>query len=189
MLKVIVPKTEFFDENTWEILTVGPVEVSLEHSLISLAKWESKWEKSFLEHVDEQNEAEMVDYLNCMALSKGVPPLVFSAIWETNTLRNQVMSYINAPMTAVKFKDYLNDKSSKSKIRDTLTADLIYYNMIAYGIPFECEKWHLNRLLTLIRVCSIKNSFGKKTMSNAELARRNRELNATRHKAKGRRRR
>lgn len=146
--------------------------LSLEHSLVSLSKWESKWCKPFL-HTDEKTTEETLDYIKCMTLTQNVDPSVYDKLTKQHIL--QINEYIEAPMTATTFSE---DKNGK-KNREIVTAELIYYWMIAYNIPFECQKWHLNRLITLVRVCGIKNAPPKKT-SKKDLASRYAALNAQR---------
>lgn len=130
--------------------------LKLEHSLVSLSKWESKWCKPFLSK-DEMTDEETLDYIKFMTLSKNVDPEVYDHITSANI--RQIKAYINAPMTATTFKEERKSKRNS----EIITAELIYYWMIALGIPFECRKWHLNKLLTLIRVCNVKNQPPKKT--------------------------
>lgn len=178
MLEIIVPGREFFDEDKNEFVITKSTKLTLEHSLISLSKWESKWEKPFLS--SDKTVPETIDYIRCMTLTQNVDPLVYNSLNNENI--QDVVKYIEAPMTATKVKAQKHARNS-----ETVTAELIYYWMIALNIPFECQKWHLNKLLTLIEVCSIKNQPQKK-MSRSEILRSNRELNAARrakYKTKG----
>lgn len=174
MLQITIPATEQFNEETNEFVTTKPQTLQLEHSLISLSKWESKWCKSFLSSKTKTNE-EMIDYVRCMTITPNVKPEVYYYLSAENVAA--VNAYIDAPMTATVF----NDVDSKGRQRDVITSELIYYWMIANNIPFECQKWHLNRLITLIRVCNIKNNPGKK-MSKREIMTRNASLNAARRR-------
>ena len=174
MLQITIPATEQFNEETNEFVTTKPQTLQLEHSLISLSKWESKWCKSFLSSKTKTNE-EMIDYVRCMTITPNVKPEVYYYLSAKNVAA--VNAYIDAPMTATVF----NDVDSKGRQRDVITSELIYYWMIANNIPFECQKWHLNRLITLIRVCNIKNNPGKK-MSKREIMTRNASLNAARRR-------
>jgi hypothetical protein len=171
MLTIVVSGVEMFNDTTQEFTTEGDVVLELEHSLVSLSKWESKHEKPFLGSDDKTIE-EVLEYVKFMTLTK-VPEETFSRLSEANV--EEINNYINAKMTATWF----NDQPGTPQSREVITAELIYYWMIAFQIPFECETWHLNRLFTLIRVCNIKQSKPKK-MSRAEIAARNRELNAQR---------
>lgn len=173
MLKIILPEVEKFNEETSEFIYSPSIELQLEHSLISISKWESKWEKSFLATQDKTTE-EALDYIRCMS-NEDIP---FDTI-KNLSARNitDINNYINSPMTATKF--FEDNKTGGS--RETVTAELIYYWMITLNIPMECQYWHLNRLLTLIRVCNVKNSPPKK-MSKQEILSRNAALNAARKK-------
>ena len=163
---------EGWDEKTEQFVDGKTQTLQLEHSLVSLSKWESKWEKPFFSKADKSYE-EILDYIKFMTISKNVDPSVYSHLSRDNI--REINEYIEAPMTATTFA---KDKN-QSKSREIITSELIYYWMIALNIPFECQKWHLNRLLTLIRVCNIKNSPPKK-MSKRDLASRNAQLNAAR---------
>lgn len=174
MLRIIVPKTLLWDEENEEFIDIKEQTLQLEHSLVSLSKWESKWCKVFLSN-DEKTFEETLDYIRCMTLTQNVNPLVYKCLTADNIA--MVNAYIEAPMTATVFREDKNGKVG----REIVTAELIYYWMIALNIPFECQKWHLNRLLTLIRVCNIKNTPTKK-MSKSEIMRQNAELNAKRKK-------
>lgn len=179
MLTITVPDKEWFNNETEEFLYVKGATITMEHSLLSLAKWESKWQKAFLDRIEELTPEEMIDYFRCMTINSKVDSSIYAAIWNDLKLRSMVMEYINNPMSAVKFKE---DKGRpNSSIKDSITSDIVYYWMVANNIPFECEKWHVNRLITLIRICGMKNN-PEKTMSNQELFRRNKALNAARRK-------
>jgi hypothetical protein len=172
MLKIIVPGVEMYDDQRQEFITVGDVKLELEHSLVSLSKWESFFEKPFLGEVDKTMD-EVLGYIKAMTLTPEVPEEAFHKLSENNIL--EINEYIDANMTATWF----HEAPGAPRSRDVITAEVIYYWMITFQIPFECELWHLNRLFTLIRVCNIKQAKPKK-MSRAEIAARNRELNAQR---------
>jgi hypothetical protein len=172
MLTIVVPGVEMFSNTAQEFSTQGDVVLELEHSLVSLSKWESKHEKPFLGKEDKSSE-EVLDYIKAMTLTPEVPEDVWQKLNEDNI--TAINNYIDAKMSATWFSDI----QPRAANREMITAELIYYWMIAYQIPFECETWHLNRLFTLIRVCSIKQAKPKK-MSRTEMAARNRELNAQR---------
>ena len=174
MLQITIPATEMYDDSIDEFVYVKEQTLQLEHSLVSLSKWESKWCKSFIGSKNLSDE-ETIDYIRCMTLNKNVDSEVYKRLTPSNV--REIEKYIAAPMTATYFSD---DKKSKSS-RETVTSELIYYWMIALNIPFECQKWHLNRLLTLIRVCNVKNQPPKK-MNKREIMSRNAALNAARRK-------
>lgn len=171
MLTILVPGVEMFNEKFQEFITVGDVTMDLEHSLVSLSKWESKYEKPFLGK--KKTTEETYDYIRFMTLTPDLPPEIYNDLTQSNL--EEINTYIDAKMTATWF----SEAPGAPKSRDVITAELIYYWMIVFQIPFECENWHLNRLFTLIRVCNIKQSKPKK-MSRSEIAARNRELNARR---------
>lgn len=173
MLKIILPEVEKFNEETSEFIYSPSIELQLEHSLISISKWESKWEKSFLATQDKTTE-ETLDYIRCMS-NEDISLDTIKNLSARNI--TDINNYINSPMTATKF--FEDNKTGGS--RETVTAELIYYWMITLNIPMECQYWHLNRLLTLIRVCNVKNSPPKK-MSKQEILSRNAAINAARKK-------
>lgn len=172
MLTITIPATELFDEKTQTFFSTKEQTLQLEHSLVSLSKWESKWCKPFLSK-DEKTLAETIDYIKCMTITQNVDPNTYNFLSKSNI--EEINGYIGAPMTATTF--YEDPQGSGRK--ETVTSELIYYWMIALNIPMECQKWHLNRLLTLIRVCNIKNSPPKK-MAKGDIMRRNAALNAAR---------
>ena len=177
MLTITVPAFEMWDEKNEKFVNIKECTLQLEHSLISLSKWESKWCKPFL-FTKEKTEEETLDYVRCMTLTSRVPPEVYYGLTSENI--KAINRYIEAPMTATCFGADRNGRGN----REIVTSELIYYWMIALNIPFECQKWHLNRLLTLIRVCNIKNQPAKK-MSRREIMSRNAALNAARRKQLG----
>ena len=174
MLQITVPGGEFFDEETNEFVVVKEQTLQMEHSLVSLSKWEAKWNKAFLGKGKKSTE-EMIDYFRCMTITKNVNPLVYLCLSQENI--DQISQYIGAPMTATTIREIQHGSSS----REIFTSELIYYWMIALNIPFECQKWHLNRLITLIRECQIKTQPPKK-MSRGEVMRQNASLNAARRR-------
>ena len=174
MLEIIVPARELWDERNQEFINVKEQPLALEHSLVSLSKWESKWCKPFLTKQEKTRE-EIIDYVRCMTLTENVDPIIYEYLSEGNV--KQINSYIDAPMTATWFSE--DDKKKSKGSGEQITSELIYYWMVALNIPFECQYWHLNRLITLIRVCNVKNQKPKK-MSRRELMSRNASLNAAR---------
>ena len=176
MLTITVKGQESFNSRTQEFVYGEDVVLDLEHSLVSLSKWESKYEKSFLSS-DDKTPEETLDYVRIMCLTPDVPPQVFMLLSEENI--TEINDYIAAKMTATTFSN-MNARRS----HEIITAEIIYYWMISHSIPFECKTWHLNRLLTLIRVCNEKNA-PKKKMSRAEQLQHQRNLNAQRRQARG----
>lgn len=174
MIQITVPERECWDEIKEEFVYVKGQTLQLEHSLVSLSKWESKYCRPFLSRQDKTHE-EMLYYIKCMTVTQNVSPDIYTALTDENM--QAINAYIEAPMTATTF----GDEHMRGNGREQPTAELIYYWMIALNIPFECQKWHLNRLLTLIRVCSIKNQPPKKR-SAREIMSRNAALNAARRK-------
>ncbi len=172
MLTLIVGETEYFDEEKNKFLKRDGTEIQLEHSLVSLSKWESFYEKPFLTK-KEKNEEEVLKYVECMIITPDFPPEEISHMSSENL--SAINQYVEAKMTATFF--YELEKAAATK--EQITAELIYYWMISFQIPFECQNWHLNRLLTLIKVCNIKNSKPQKK-SSSEIAALNKRLNAER---------
>ena len=175
MLQIVIPGMELFNAQTNEFKNTKEVTLSLEHSLVSVSKWESKWKKPFLTD-DPKTREESLDYIRCMTITQNVSEDVYSRI-NSETMQ-KIQNYIDDPMTATWF----NEQKKKSSRKETITAELIYFWMIAYNIPFECQKWHLNKLLTLIKICDIKNSPEKK-MNKKEATEWQRTMNARRRAA------
>lgn len=176
MLTVTIPGFELFDSQKNEFITIPDQELTLEHSLLSISKWEAKWKKSFIDTHDKTNE-ETIDYIRCMTINK-VNPYIYTSI--PNSVISKIAKYIEDPMTATKITK--NDGKGKKKSGKVITSEEIYWQMIMFNIPFECEKWHLNRLFTLIRVCDAKNNSNNK-MSKAETLQYQKNLNEARRKA------
>lgn len=179
MLEIIIPASEGFDSRTNTFVEYKEVKLTMEHSLISLSKWESKYNKPFLS--SQKTSWEMLDYIRFMTITSNVSDDVFFRLTNENII--EIQKYIEAPMTATTIT---NEKKGK-KNHEVVTSEIIYYWMITLNIPVEFQKWHLNRLLTLIEVCSIKNEPPKKE-SAREIAMRNRainEMNRKRFKTKG----
>lgn len=183
MLQITVPELlgELFDEKTSSFVAIHEkaVTLQLEHSLISLQKWESKWHKRFYSN-EEMTSEETLDYIRCMTLTPNVSPKVYNRLSKENV--DLILDYIHDPMTATTFAD--KEEEPRTINGERISAELIYYWMIALSIPFECRKWHLNQLITLIRVCEVKNTPPKKR-SKREIMTRNAALNAARRKQLG----
>lgn len=176
MLKIKIPENSLWDEKEECFINVPETYLSLEHSLVSLSKWESIWHKPFLS-TNLTNE-ETVSYVKCMTLTQNVDPLVYLGL--TNKNFEEINKYISDNMTATWF----NDKNDNTKVkgdREIITSELVYYWMISLSIPMECQKWHLNRLFTLIKVCNEKNA-PKKKMTKREILERNKALNEERRR-------
>ncbi len=174
MLEVIVPSRELYDEMQNIFITTKECKLHLEHSLVSLSKWEAKWHKPFITGENKTRE-ETVDYIRCMTITQNVNPEVYTYL--PNSVIEEVCEYIEDPMTATT----ITERKKPGGRSEVLTAEVIYYWMIALGIPFECQKWHLNRLLTLIKVCNIKQEKEQK-MSKRDVMNQNAALNAARRK-------
>lgn len=175
MLQITVPETRFFNEQTSEFFTVPEKTIQLEHSLVSISKWESKWKKPFLDS-QEKTKEETLDYVRCMTLTQNVDTEVYYRLSKENM--EEISAYINDPMSATWFTEDKQSGRGPHK-KEIITSELIYYWMVALTIPFECQKWHLNRLLTLVRICNIKNQPEKKMSKRATMS-KNKALNEMR---------
>lgn len=171
MLKITIPPMEAFDESKNLFIDLPGKDLQLEHSLVSMSKWESKWKKPFLSDKGMTTE-ETIDYIRQMTITQNVDESVYSRITQKHI--DAIREYIDDPMTATTFAEI-----DKKRNKDVITSEVIYYWMVAFNIPFECQKWHLNRLLTLIKVCNINNQ-PKKKMGRKEAANRQRALNEAR---------
>lgn len=178
MLKLFVPGREWWDEGREEFMSGEPCTLTLEHSLLSLSKWESKWRIPFLEESSKTRE-QSIDYIRCMTINKNVDPLVYYNIPQR--MLDQVSAYIVEKQTATFIT---RKKQPRPPVKEPVTSDLIYYWMVSYNIPFECQKWHLSRLLTLIDVCAFKNEAPQRLTPN-ELLKRNAQLNKSRRAKHG----
>lgn len=175
MLQITIPAVELWDENKEEFVTASKEQtLQLEHSLVSLSKWESKWCKPFLSN-EEKTQEETIDYIKCMTITQNIDDSIYDRL--TNSNIETISNYIDAPMTATTF----SEQTKKGGRKEVITSELIYCWMISLNIPMECQRWHLARLLTLIRVCEIKNSPQKK-MSKREVINQYASLNAARRK-------
>lgn len=173
MLNITIPAREEFDSDTGFFSYYEATNLSLEHSLLAISKWESKWQKPFFDK-DKMTNEEFIDYVRCMTITKNVP---FDAYYRLGPKEfSKIEKYITSPMTATTFSQFQKQKPGRERI----TSELIYYWMITAQIPFEAEKWHINRLFTLIRICDIKNNSGNNKMSKKDIYAHNRQLNAAR---------
>lgn len=172
MLQIIIPAFEYYDPSDNTFSEVKEQKLNLEHSLLSVSKWESKWKKPFISK-DPKTEEETIDYIRCMTINPNVNQNCYYNI--NPTVFKQIEDYINDPMTAT----WINSREPRAPSRQIITSEVIYYWMVSYRIPIECQKWHLNRLLMLIQVCDEKNKPPKKMSKNAILS-RNSALNAAR---------
>lgn len=179
MIRIRIPAGEFFDEDTNKFITIKETTLEFEHSLISLSKWESKWKKPFLGKA-QRTDAETLDYIRAMCLNRDPDPNAFLAM--TPAQISELGDYIADTMTATTIRE-----TGSRGGREIITAEIIYFWMVTLQIPFECQKWHLNRLITLVRVINEKNKPAKK-IPRSEMINRNRSLNAQRrqrHNSKG----
>ncbi len=174
MKTIIIPTSECYDEESERFITVKEQKLVIEHSLVSISKWESKWKKPFISTAEKTME-ELQDYVRCMTLTQNVNDDVYKAI--PVDIMNEIIEYMNDPMSATWFSDI--DKKHNGRNGEVITSELIYYWMTAANIPMECQKWHLNRLMTLIRIAGEKNQPPKK-MSKNDILRQNKSLNAMR---------
>lgn len=179
MLILKLEGEEFWDDKKQEFVYTEPIEVKMEHSLVSIYKWESKWHVPFLGREHEKTPEEFVDYIKLMILSKNATDEVIKRIIISEKYMQEIEAYMKDPMTATTFSKSQQRAAKINQGGEYITAELIYYWMTALQIPFECEKWHINKLLTLIQVCNLKNSPPKK-MSKNDIYAQNRALNAAR---------
>jgi hypothetical protein len=172
MLRIVVLGEEIFNDQTQEFEgTVGDSVLDLEHSLVSLSKWESKFQVPFL-GPQQKSTAQIYEYIKLMAIDD-VPESIFMRLSNSNI--EEINEYINSSQTATTFGELPKGGGP----REIITSELIYFWMINFNIPFECQTWHLNRLFALIRVCGIKMGKPKK-MSKGNIAQKYRDLNAQR---------
>jgi hypothetical protein len=179
MLKITIPGIENWDKQNQEFVYTDSVELELEHSLVSLSKWEEEFEKPFLSPDPKSNE-ETIGYIRCMTLTPDISPEVYSRLTDAHV--TQINEYVSAKKTATWFLEQANKKKAAPGRKETVTSEIIYNWMLSLNIPFDRETWHLNRLITFIRVANEKNANQdkKSKMTPREVAQRNRELNAQR---------
>ena len=178
MLSITIPDIELFDESTNSFSYVKGQTISLEHSLVSISKWESTWKEPFLSDKQKTRE-QTLDYIKCMTITQNVNPLLYKNL--SKSIIDTVQNYMNDPMTATWFNKTPNQQQSKGRV---ITSELIYYWMIEAGIPMECQKWHINRLMTLIQVCNEERKAAdpnnRNKLSARDMARSRSALNAQR---------
>ena len=178
-ISIKIPDTELWDPTKEEFIQVKGQVLTLEHSLLSVDKWESKWKKPYLS--DEKKTAlEVLDYIRCMTITKNVNPFIYYAIPSEELERSN--TYISDSMTATTINNRKDQRGSRK--RDIITSEIIYWQMTQLNIPLEWEKRHLNKLLTLIQVAAIKSESPQK-MSKNDIAKQNSRLNAARRKRLG----
>ena len=176
MLEITIPDVELWDESTQRFIQRKGQTLCLEHSLVSIKEWESKWHKPFIGK-DKKTDEETIDYIRCMTLTQNVDPDIYMYLTNDNIM--QVNDYIDNPMTATWFAEDKQPSNATSRKQQIITNETIYYWLISYNIPIECQEWHLNQLLTLIRVFEVRNRKPKK-MSKKDLMSRNTALNKAR---------
>lgn len=172
MLRIVIPGGEIYDEENRKFRMIKSQAIELEHSLISISKWESKWKKAFLSR-SPRTEDEIRDYVRCMTITPGVNPDLYYCLTSNNF--REIQEYLDDSHSATVFRGEKNQSAGAAKPR---TSEQIYGAMVMLGIPFECQKWHLNRLLNLIHECEILNGGGK--MSRKDSARYMSQMNAMR---------
>ena len=178
MLPIVVPARELYNEDTNEFINIPRTELKLEHSLVSISKWEAKYKKPFISKTkkDTKTREETIDYIRFMTLTQNVDPIIYYGLTDENI--REIAEYIDDPMTASWVSD---EENNKSRSNEAITSELIYWWMTALRIPWEAQKWHLNRLLMLIRIGNKKNQPPKK-MSRAAILARNKRLNDERRR-------
>lgn len=174
MKEILIPKQTLWDEQNEKFIEIEEQTIILEHSLKAIRKWECKWKKSYLS-TPQKTVEEALDYLKCMTVNK-VDPMAYLALTEEDAIA--IKDYMQDPMTATTINSI--NKDSKNEI---ITAEIVYYWMIAQNIPWQFENWHINQLMMLIQVCSIKNDPKPKKVNRRDLAASNRDLNAKRRAA------
>lgn len=177
MLIIECQPNTLWNEQTEEFIETPKCTLKLEHSLLSISKWESIHHKPFLSTAQKTWE-ETISYIECMTINRDVPKPVYLAL--TNDDIDSINDYIADSHTATTIKN----QNGKGHSREIITSELIYYWMVAQGIPFECEKWNLNRLMMLIDICAIKSTPDKK-MSKQSIMAQNRALNKARQARSG----
>lgn len=176
MLHLTIPKKEFWDENQEVFIIMKEQNLTLEHSLLSISKWETKWHTPFISDKEKTKE-ETLDYIKCMTVNSNVEPNVYRRLTSANL--KTIEEYIGNSATATWFTESKNGNPNRQK-KEQITSELVYYWMTANQIPFECEKWHFNRLMVLIRICGIKNNSDPKKQGKRDVMKNNAAMNAAR---------
>ena len=180
MLKITIGGIEYYDEAEEEFKQVPEYKLQLEHSLVSISKWESRNKKPYLDNDTKMTVSETIDYVRCMNMTQNIPDDAFNQLSRDNIVA--INDYINDPMTATTFGTPIKQTGLKTGDKEIIkTSEQVYYLMQMYGIPHVCEKWHFNRLMTLIKIHDIKNS-PKTKMSRSEIIEENRRRNEERKK-------
>lgn len=174
MHTINIVESEFYDEERNRFIRIPSRKIVIEHSLVSISKWEQKWHKPFF-NTDFTRE-ELLDYIRCMTITQNVDPNTYLGI--SGEEMKKVREYMNDPATATTIKEKPGKPKPKRNVSQIITSELIYGWMIQYGVPMECQKWHVNRLIMLIRVC--QELQGTEKMSKKDLYKQNRALNAAR---------
>lgn len=195
MFEITIPGEELWDARRAEFTSTKAVTLRLEYSLVSLSKWESKWHIPFFDDSIKKTPEQMQDFVRCMTVTQGVDPTVYARLTVENL--NAIYRYMEDPMTATWFAgegrpgEKNQNGTTKRRVRrrppgtgKVLTSEVLYSRMFQAGVPIECERWHLNRLMTLIRVCQEEQAPPRK-MSRKDALRQRRELNAARMKKYG----
>lgn len=180
-ITVEVPAQEFFDERREEFINTPKAKVTFEHSLVSISKWEAEWEQPFFGDAKKTNE-QLIDYIRCMTITQNVPESVYYAISHSRELMKRITDYCDKSMTATTIRSPNGSGGGRKKL---VTSELIYFYMFTYNVPMECQKWHINRLMMLLRVCAIESNPNGKKMSKREVLAQNAALNAARRKKLG----
>ena len=180
LLEITIPSRQLYDEGSNTLLTFKGATIKLEHSLLSVSKWESKWKKPFLDDKRTKTVEESIDYVRCMTITQSVDTLAYLCLSQKNM--EDISSYMNDTQTATWFSK-VEEAKLKRKSRTSgrkVTSELIYYWMSQLNLPFDvCEKWHINRLMTLINIANLENQ-GSPKMSPQEAARYRQALNESR---------
>ena len=178
MLEITIPPRQLYEENSNTLLTFKGATIKLEHSLLSISKWESKWKKPFLDDKNEKTVEESIDYVRCMTITQSVDPLAYLCLTRENM--EDIKSYMEDTQTATWFSKIEEKKYKNRPMSRKITSELIYYWMSELNLPFDvCEKWHINRLMTLIKIANIENQPPQK-MSKKEATKYRQALNESR---------